>query len=99
MDVVSGLIIDDAQLQVHLSREAMALDQFDRAEAFARTAMVQAPHDPSTHFQMARVFAVQGKFDEARTILNNGLENRVLTTQAIESDGQLRRILLGDIDG
>ena len=99
MDVVSSLIIDDAQLQVHLSREAMALEQFDRAEAFARTAMVQAPKDPSTHFQMARVFAAQGKVDEARTILANGITQRVLTRQSVESDTLLRRILLGDLDG
>ncbi|NND73192.1 MAG: hypothetical protein HKN43_16585 [Rhodothermales bacterium] len=93
MDQVSQLIIDDAHLQIQLSREAMALEQYDRAEAFARTAMVQAPNDPSTHIQMARIFAVQNKTDAAATILRNGIEAKVISRESVEADTLLARVL------
>ncbi len=98
MEKVTELIIDNADLHVHLSREAMYLQQYDRAEAFARTAIAQAPNDPSTHYQMARVFAEQGKYDEARLVLDAGIQARVLSRGWILSDSLLAPVLSGAID-
>lgn len=98
MEQATDLVIDNAALHVHLSREAVLLGQFDRAEAFARTAIIQAPDDPSTHYQMARVFAEQGKYDEARTVVENGVKSRVLSRGVVMSDSLLAPVLSGAID-
>ena len=98
MEKVTDLVVDNAALHVHLSREAMYLGQYDRAEAFARTAIVQAPADPSTHYQMARVFAEQGKYDEARTVIENGIRNRIVSRDVVLGDSLLAPVLSGAID-
>lgn len=92
LDAASDLVFDDAALHVQLSWNAVALDQLNQAEAFARVARALDPHDPMAHYQLARVFVLKDRLDDAAAVLAGGLEAAVVDPMVVVQDSVLRRL-------
>lgn len=86
LDEAGRLVLDDADLHVRLSWSAQQLGQLHKAEAFARTAHALDPSNPAAFYQLARVFIVQGRSDDAAAILRRGLQQHLLTPAAVAAD-------------
>lgn len=86
-------LTDDAMLHVRLSWNAALLDQPERAEAYARIALAQDDKLPEAYYQLARVFAQNGKMDEAAAVLARGLRASVVEPSAIQADKTLRSLV------
>ncbi|NBC18577.1 MAG: tetratricopeptide repeat protein [Bacteroidetes bacterium] len=88
----SELVFDDAALHVRLSWNAVLLEQVEKAEAFARTALALDGENPSAYYQLARVFVLQGEDEAAATVLRNGFQRALLDPSTVRSDSVLTDI-------
>lgn len=86
-------LTNDAMLHVRLSWNAVLLEQPERAEAYARIALAQDEKLPEAYYQLARVFARNGKRDEAAAVLARGLRASVVEPGAIQADTTLRQLV------
>lgn len=86
LDEAGSLVLDDADLHVRLSWSAQQLGQLHEAEAFARTAHALDPASPAAFYQLARVFVVQDRPDDAAAILRRGLQQRLLSPSSVTAD-------------
>ena len=59
LDAASELVLDDAALHIRLSWNAMLLENYDKAEAFARVARASDPDEAAAYYQLARVFVLK----------------------------------------
>lgn len=92
LDAAATLALDDGPLHVRLSWNAMLLGMLDKAEAFARIARARDPQDAAATYQLARVFVLQDKPDDAALILARGLGEARLDPQFITGDSVLVRL-------
>lgn len=93
LQAASELVFDDAALHVRLSWNAVLLDQLEKAEAFARTALALDPEEPSAYYQLARVFLLLDQEGAAATVLRKGFERSLLDPTTIRSDSLLVRMV------
>lgn len=86
---------EDANLHIRLSHIASQLgpSDYDRAEAFARVALNKDNANPSAYYQLARVFVLRGRNDEALTILKMGFEAELLEPQFVRQDTLLNALV------
>ncbi|QXD14301.1 tetratricopeptide repeat protein [Rhodocaloribacter litoris] len=89
LDAAARHVFDDADLHLRLSWNAVELERLDHAEAFARIALVQAPHKPAAYYQLARVFALQHRPGDAATVLAQGFRRDLLDPKHIREDAVL----------
>lgn len=92
LDAAAERIVDDPVMNLRLSVNAMALGQFERAEAFARTAMNLSPLNPHAYYQLARVFVARGRTDDAAAVLEQGFQRSTLDGSVVRSDSLLQRV-------
>jgi predicted Zn-dependent protease len=86
----AGMITDDnAEFHVMLSGVAMNVEELELAESFARVARAREPTHAAAHYQLARVFILQGRLDDAVTILLGGLNEQFLDPRFIREDSTL----------
>lgn len=93
LDAAAERIVDDGPLHLRLSWNAMELGELDKAEAFARIALALQPEAPAAYQQLARVFILQNKDDDAAEILARGLRSAVVPIDMIKKDSVLSRVL------
>ena len=93
LDTASNLVLDDAALHIQFSWSAVALGRLDQAEAFARVARALDPDDPMAYYQLARVFVLKDRLDDAASVLAGGIEAAVADPLAVEEDSVLRRLV------
>ena len=93
LDLSAGLLLEQSTFHVRLSRCAVDLDQFDAAEAYARTALAGNERDAEAHLQLARVFILDNDDEKAVTVLNRALDSRMLSTSVIRQDSAFARII------
>lgn len=92
LQTASELVFDDAALHVRLSWNAVLLDQVEKAEAFARTALALDADESSAYYQLARVFMLQDQRDAAAMILSKGFRRALLDPSTVRSDSLLTRL-------
>jgi len=92
LQTASELVFDDAALHVRLSWNAVLLDQVEKAEAFARTALALDADAPSAYYQLARVFVLQDHPDAAAMILSKGFRRLLLDPSTVRGDSLLTRL-------
>lgn len=92
LQTASELVFDDAALHVRLSWNAVLLDQVEKAEAFARTALALDADAPSAYYQLARVFVLQDHPDAAAMILSKGFRRLLLDPSTVQGDSLLTRL-------
>ncbi|MEZ4703085.1 MAG: tetratricopeptide repeat protein [Rhodothermales bacterium] len=80
---------ENADLHIQLSQVAAQVDELDLAESFARVARARDPGYAAAHYQLARVFLLQGRQQAAISLLLSGLDDRVLDPRFIEQDSTL----------
>lgn len=93
LDRAAALALEDATLHVRLSWNAVNLRQFDKAEAFARTALALDPNAPASYYQLARVFVLRDQINDAALTLVRGFQSSLLDPVVIEQDATLARTL------
>jgi len=93
LDQAAERIIDESQLHIRLSWNAVELKEYDRAEAYARIALAQGPEEAAAYYQMARVFFLKGQTDDAAIVLARGLKAEVLDPKVIRTDNVLRHLV------
>ena len=90
----AGHITDEnAEFHVMLSGVALHVDELELAESFARVARAKEPMHAAAHYQLARVFLLQGRPDDAATILVGGLNEQFLDPRFIREDTALRALI------
>ena len=67
----------------------MAMEEVDHAEAFARIALRQDEQQPLAWLQLAKIFLLQDRTDDAAMILQKGMEQDVLVRKQLEADEML----------
>jgi predicted Zn-dependent protease len=92
LDAASDLIIENPEFNLRLSVNSVRLGQLERGEAFARTALNLAPRNPQAYYQLARVFVLRDRPDEAVSILERGFRSAALDPVVIREDTQLRTL-------
>lgn len=92
LDTASDLVLDDAVLHIQFSWNAVALDRLDQAEAFARVARALDPDNPMAYYQLARVFVLKDRLDDAASVLASGIETAAADPLVVEEDPVLRRL-------
>jgi tetratricopeptide (TPR) repeat protein len=92
LDAAAGLIIENPDFNLRLSVNAVRLDQLERGEAFARTALNLAPRSPGAYYQLARVFILRDQQGEAVATLERGFRTAALDAVVIREDEVLRRV-------
>lgn len=92
LDAASELIIDNPDLNLRLSMSAVELGQLERGEAFARTALNLAVRNPHAYYQLARVFVLRDRGDEAAATLERGFRNTTLDPTVVRGDAVLRTL-------
>lgn len=71
---VAALGIEDPALIDECARVFSVLAQHERAEQFARRAVVMRPNDPSTHWRLSWVLANQRRFDSCAAAATAAIE-------------------------
>lgn len=84
--------LDGVDFHVRLSWNAIQLEQYDRAEAYARIALAQSPPRPAAFYQMARVFVLKARMDEAARVLARGFARGLLDPAVVRADTTLARL-------
>lgn len=93
LDLAAQHVLDDAAFHVRLSMNAAALGQLDRAEAFARIGLALDAREPAAYYQLARVFVLQRRPQDAAETLARGLRRAILVRSAVAQDTLLAPIL------
>jgi len=88
----AGLLLDRSTFHVRLSRCAVALQQYNAAEAYARTAVAGNIQDADAYLQLARVFVLGQNEDKAVTVLERGMKTQVLNLSIVRQDSLLAPI-------
>jgi tetratricopeptide (TPR) repeat protein len=68
------LSLDDFRTCLQIGNAAMLAGDLDRAEDSFRAAQELIPEEPAPYTNLAQIFLHQGRFDEARTWIEAGLE-------------------------
>lgn len=93
LDAAAERVLDDALLHVSLSWNAVELSYLEKAESFARIALALGPSEPAAYLQLARVFVLQGKKEDAASVLARGIRSSVISLSAIRQDSVLAEML------
>lgn len=86
LTAAAELALDDPELHIRLSWNAVLLGRLDTAESFARVAMASDPDEAAAYYQLARVFILKDQPDAAATVLINGLNTSLLDAGVIAAD-------------
>jgi predicted Zn-dependent protease len=86
-------LLEGSNFHVRLSRCAENLQEYNAAEAYARTALAGDARDAKAHLQLARVFILNDEPGKATTILNRAVQSRILSTAVIRQDSLFTPIL------
>ncbi len=92
LDTAAMLSMEEgADFHLKLSRSAMLLGEpeWTKAESYARVARAKDPQNPEVYYQLARVFMVRGRADDAATILEQGFQASLLDPVYIRNDSTL----------
>ncbi len=89
LQAAAAIVVDDAALHLRLAWNAMAMEEVDHAEAFARIALRQDEQQPLAWLQLAKIFLLQDRTDDAAMILQKGMEQDVLVRKQLEADEML----------
>jgi len=92
LDVAAERIQDHADWHLRLSWIALELDLLDKAEAFARIGLALDPQQEAAYYQLSRVFVLNGKPEEAATVLAQGFRQSLLDVAVVERDSVLVRL-------
>ena len=95
LETAATLSIDaDAEFHIKLSRSAVLLgvSAFNMAESFARVALAKDPDYAEAYYQLARVFLLRNREEEAVITLLRGFQARLLDPSHINSDFTLSQI-------
>ena len=92
LDTASNLVLEDAAQHIQFSWNAVELGRLDQAEAFARVARALAPDNPMAYYQLARVFVLKDRLDDAASVLASGIETAAANPLVVEGDPVLRRL-------
>lgn len=88
----SNLSLDaGADFHIKLSRSAALLGEADlrMAESFARVALAKEPDYAEAYYQLARVFVLQERTEDAATTLQRGFQAELLDPVAVSYDSLL----------
>ncbi len=92
LETASTLSIDEgADFHIKLSRSAVMLGEMElnMAESFARVALAQDPNYAEAYYQLARVFVLQGRTEDAATTLIRGFQAELLDPVYVGVDSTL----------
>lgn len=79
-------VTEDPTFHIRLSWNAQELEELDKAEAYARLALVQGDREDAAYYQLARVFILKEQIDDAATVLARGFRASLLDPVAVERD-------------
>ena len=86
---------EGADFHIRLSRSALLLEKqdWDMAESFARVALAKDRNYAAAYYQLARVFAIQDRDEDAITTLVRGFEADLLDAVYVRNDSTLGRLV------
>jgi Tfp pilus assembly protein PilF len=86
LNLSADLLLEQSTFHVRLSRCAIDLNEYDAAEAYARTALAGNARSAEANLQLARVFVLVGENEKAVTVLERAIQSRVLSVRVIRKD-------------
>ena len=92
LDQAAEYLPQESALHTRLSWNAMLLDRPAQAEAFGRVALALDSTSAAAYRQLARVFIMRDRPDEAASVLMRGLQEEVVQPRSIREDELLRQL-------
>lgn len=89
VDAAAERLLENAGHHLRLSWIALRLGELDEAEAFARIALALDASQPAAYYQLAQIFQLQERPDDAAAILVRGFDASVIDPNAIRRDSSL----------
>lgn len=93
VEAAAERLLENAGHHLRLSWIALRLGNLDEAEAFARIALALDGRQPAAYYQLAQIFVLQERPDDAVAILLRGFEASVIDPNAVRRDSTLSRLV------
>ena len=93
LNLSADLLLEQSTFHVRLSRCAIDLNEYDAAEAYARTALAGNARSAEANLQLARVFLITDEQEKAVTVLKRAIDAHILSTSVIRRDTTFSSVL------